>query len=74
MLAFLKSLFSLFGKVAEYFANRQLIEAGKAEKTVQEIQEVEKHVEEAKTAITVPDPARDERLRNRFDRSRNGSK
>lgn len=73
MLGFLKALLSVFSQIATYFSNKQLIDAGKAEKTVQQVQEVEKNVELAKQANTVPDVERTERLRNRFDRSRNGS-
>lgn len=74
MLGFLKALLALIGQLASYFTNKQLIDAGKAEKTVQDVAEVEKHVEQANAAVTVPDAARTERLRNRFDKSRRGDK
>ena len=73
MLGFLKALLSLVNTISAYFSNRQLIDAGKAEKTVQDVAEVERHVEQAKDAVTIPDAPRTERLRNRFDRSRNSS-
>lgn len=72
LLGFLKSLFGLFEKIGTYLTNRQLIEAGKAERTVEAVKEVEAHVAEAERASTVVDAPRTERLRNRFDRSRAG--
>lgn len=73
MLGFFKALLGVISYLSQYFTNKQLIDAGKAEKTIQDIQEVERRVDQANDATTVADPERDERLRNRFDRSRNGS-
>jgi predicted RecB family endonuclease len=64
---------SLFGALASFFGwlgDRQLLEAGKAVQANEEIKEVEARVEKAEAAVATPDPVRDERLRNRFDRSR----
>jgi hypothetical protein len=74
MLGALKALLSLVNLVAAYFTNRQLLDAGKAEQIVKNTVEVEKRVEQAENAVTVPDAERDDRLRNRFDRSRSGGK
>ena len=78
MLGLIRALFSFFGEFARYFADRQLMEAGKKEGAVEAMKEVEARVEQAKSASTVDaagvlggDVVRLERMRNRFDRSRN---
>lgn len=71
MIAFLSKLFGLLQAVARLFADRQLIQAGRAEEAAAAKQEIERRVEQAEAAVATPDPARDERLRNRFDRARN---
>lgn len=65
----LKFLFGFLSAVADYFRNKQLIDAGKAEQEVKDLREVEAHVEQANKAMSVADPVRDKRLRKRFDRS-----
>ena len=70
MLQFLSAFASIFKAIAEYFQQKQLIDAGKAEETVKQIEVVQEHVEQAKVVDSTPDPVRDERLQNRFDRSR----
>lgn len=72
MLGFLKGFLALFNTLASYFANKQLIDAGKAEQTVTEVAKVEEHVQKAENAVRTPDAVRDDRLRNKFDRSRGG--
>lgn len=72
MLSWLKPLLGIFASLAAFFRDRQLIEAGKAEKTVEEIKEVEARVEKAKSVARAVDPERTERLRRRFDRGREG--
>lgn len=72
MLSWLKPLLGIFASLAAFFRDRQLIEAGKAEKTVEEIKEVEARVEKAKSIARAVDPERTERLRRRFDRGREG--
>lgn len=66
----LKFLLGILSALADYFRNKQLIDAGKAEQELAARKEIDAHVEKAKDAVRVPDAARDERLRNRFDRSR----
>ena len=66
----LKALLSLLAAVAGFFRDKQLIDAGKAEQTVSAIKEVERHVEQAEAAARTPDPVRDKRLRDRFNRAR----
>jgi len=47
-----------------------LIEAGKAERAVEGVKEVEARVEKAEGVARADDPERTERLRRRFDRGR----
>ena len=68
----LKALLGLLAALADYFRDKQLIDAGKAEQANEATKEVERRVEQAQDAVRVPDADRDERLRNRFDRSRRG--
>ena len=72
MLALFKGLVQFLSSIADLFRDRQLIDAGKAVQANEATKEVERHVEQANEAVAVPDPVRDERLRNRFDRSRGG--
>jgi hypothetical protein len=72
LFGWLKPLLGIFASLAAFFRDRQLIEAGKAEKTVEEIKEVEARVEKAKSVARAVDPERTERLRRRFDRGREG--
>lgn len=53
--------------MGQYFAQKQLLDAGRAEQQVQEQAKVEDHVQQARDAVTIPDADRTERLRNRFD-------
>jgi hypothetical protein len=57
----------LLNRVGQYFANQQLLDAGKAEQKVQAQEQVETHVKAAHDAVTVADGPRTERLRSRFD-------
>lgn len=69
MFGFLRVLFSLFDGLARAWRDRQLIDAGKAEGAVEAVKEIEARVEKANDAVRVPDAARTERLRSRFDRA-----
>ena len=69
MLQAFSALLSLLNRISAYFLNKQQIDAGKAEQTVAEVKEVQANVQKAQEAVSTPDPARDERLRERFDRS-----
>lgn len=73
MFSWLKPLLGIFASLAAFFRDRQLIEAGKAEKTVEEIKEVEARVEKAESVARAVDPERTERLRRRFDRGKGES-
>lgn len=70
MIQLLKQLFGLLQAVGRLFADRQLLEAGKAAQREADVKEMLRREEQAEEAIATPDPIRDERLRNRFDRSR----
>lgn len=67
MLKIVSALLDLLGYVGRYFANQQLINAGKAEQQVAVQEKVEENVQNAAQAVATPDVARTERLRNRFD-------
>lgn len=70
MIQGIKQLLLLLQAVFRLFGDRQLLEAGKAQQREADMKEVEKRVEQAEDALVTPDPVRDQRLRNRFDRSR----
>jgi len=70
MLSWLKPLLGIFASLAAFFRDRQLIEAGKAERAVEGVKEVEARVEKAEGVARADDPERTERLRRRFDRGR----
>ncbi len=70
MIQLLKQLFGLLQAVGRLFADRQLLDAGKAQQREADLQEVMRREEQAEQAVATPDPVRDERLRSRFDRAR----
>lgn len=70
LIGFLKSLFSAVSEFFRYLGDGRLIDAGKAEQSAKQAEEVQNNVKAAQDAISTPDPVRDERLQNRFDRSR----
>lgn len=72
MIAFLKSLFGLLDAFARYLADRQLLGAGEAQQRDADRKELQDRVEKAEAAVSIPDADRTDRLRNRFDRSRDG--
>lgn len=70
MIQFLKQLFGLLQAVGRLFADRQLLEAGKAAQREADLKEVIAREEKAEAAVATLDPVRDDRLRSRFDRAR----
>lgn len=70
-----KLLTTLLGVVQSLFRwldRRRWKEEGRQE-TIKEMNDAINHqIEMGEAAISIPDPERDERLRNRFDRSRSG--
>ena len=70
MIKFLSSLLSLIERAFAYFDQQRWKQQGRQE-ALQEAADVVQHqIELGEAAVAVPDPMRDERLRNRFDRSR----
>lgn len=72
MLGFFKALLDLLAQVGKYFADRQLLDAGKAQQQVENTKEEVRREQKAQDAVSIPDAARSERLRNKYDRSKNG--
>lgn len=70
MIELLKRLLGFCQAIARLWADRQLLGSGRAEQREADMKEVLAREEKAERAVSAPDPARDERLRNRFDRSR----
>jgi hypothetical protein len=67
---FLTSLLALIERLFSYLDKARWKQQGRQE-TVKEINDViNRQIELGEAAIIIPDPERDERLRNRFDRSR----
>ena len=70
MIRLLASLFGVINKVLRLLRDSKLEEQGRQQTVKEMSDELNRQIELADAAIAVPDPARDERLRNRFDRSR----
>ena len=70
MIKFLSSLLALIERVFAHFDQERWKQQGRQE-TIKEAEDVvERQIKLGEAAVTVPDAIRDERLRNRFDRSR----
>ncbi len=70
MIKFLTPLLVLLDKVFAFFDQQHWKRQGRQE-TIKEMNDaINRQIELGETAVSVPDPERDERLRNRFDRSR----
>ena len=70
MIKFLSSLLSLIERAFAYFDQERWKQQGRQEALKEAADAVERQIELGEAAVAVPDPLRDERLRNRFDRSR----
>jgi uncharacterized protein with HEPN domain len=70
VIRFLSSLLALIERVFAYFDHERWKQQGRQEAIQEAADVVERQIELGEAAITVPDPTRDERMRNRFDRSR----
>jgi hypothetical protein len=67
---FLTLLLSLFDRLWTAWSESKLRQQGRAE-TIKEMNDaINRQIELGEAAISIPDPDRDERLRDRFDRSR----
>lgn len=72
MFRFLTALFGVIQKVMD-FLDRQQWKAQGRQEAIKEVNDaINRQIELGEAAISTPDPERDERLRNRFDRSRSG--
>ena len=69
MLSFLSGLATFLSRFADWLRNKQQQDAGRAIERSAAQAEVIHDVKAAQDAVVVPDAARDERLRRRFDRS-----
>lgn len=70
MIRFLSSLLALIERAFAYFDQERWKRQGRQEAIKEAEDVVQRQIELGKAAVAVPDPTRDERLRNRFDRSR----
>jgi hypothetical protein len=67
---FLSSLLALIERVFAHFDQERWKQQGRQHAIKEAADVVEHQIKLGEAAIAVPDPTRDERLRNRFDRSR----
>jgi trimethylamine:corrinoid methyltransferase-like protein len=70
VIRFLSSLLALIERAFAYFDTERWKQQGRQEAAKEATDVVQHQIELGEAAIAVPDPARDERLRNRFDRAR----
>ena len=70
MIKFLSSLLSLIERAFAHFDQERWKQRGRQEATKEAADVVQRQIDMGEQAVAVSDPARDERLRNRFDRSR----
>jgi hypothetical protein len=70
MIKLLSSLLSLLDRLWAAWNENKLRQQGRQEAIEEANDEVNRQVELAEAAVAVPDPERDERLRDRFDRGR----
>jgi hypothetical protein len=70
MIKLLSSLLSLLDRLWAAWNDNKLRQQGRQEAIEEANDEVNRQVELAEAAVAVPDPERDERLRDRFDRGR----
>lgn len=72
MFKFLSALLGLVNRIFEAMDRNRWKQQGRQE-TLKEMNDaINRQIEMGEAAISTPDPERDERLRNRFDRSRSG--
>lgn len=70
MIKLLSSLLSLLDRLWAAWNENKLRQQGRQEAIKEANDEINRQIELGEAAVAVPDPERDERLRNRFDRSR----
>ena len=69
MIRLLTSLFGFLDKLFGLFRDGKLKEQGRQQAIKEANDEINRQVELGEAALAAPDPVRDKRLRNRFDRS-----
>jgi len=70
MIKLLSSLLSLIDRLWKAWSDNKLRQQGRQE-TIKEMNDaINRQIEMGEAAVNIPDADRDERLRNRFDRSR----
>jgi trimethylamine:corrinoid methyltransferase-like protein len=69
---FLTALLAVIDRLLAYFDQQHWKRQGRQEAIEEAADAVQDQVELAEAAVAVPDPVRDERLRDRFDRARAG--
>ena len=70
MIKLLSSLLSLLGRLWAAWSENKLRQQGRQMAIKEANDVINRQIELGEAAISVPDPERDERLRDRFDRSR----
>lgn len=70
MIRLLTALFAFLDKLLGVFRDSKLEEQGRQQNVRETNDDLNRQIELGEAALAVPDPDRDERLRNRFDRSR----
>lgn len=70
MINFLTALLGVIKKVFDFLDQRHWKRQGRQEAIKDMNDAINRQIELGEAAVSVPDPERDERLRNRFDRSR----
>ena len=70
MIRFLSSLLALIERVFAYFDHERWKQQGRQEAIEEANDVVQNQIDLGEAAVAVPDAARDERLRDRFDRAR----
>lgn len=72
MIKFLTALLAVIDKIFAFFDQQHWKQQGRQE-TIKEMNDaINRQIELGEASVSAPDPERDERLRNRFDRSRSG--
>jgi trimethylamine:corrinoid methyltransferase-like protein len=66
----LSSLLALIERLFDYFDRERWKQQGRQEAVKEAEDAVQRQIEQGEAAVAVPDPVRDERLRDRFDRAR----
>ena len=70
MIKLLSSLLSLLDRLWAAWSENKLRQQGRQEAIKEANDAINRQIELGEAAVAIPDPERDERLRNRFDRSR----